>query len=344
LYREQGQFAKALDDLTRAIDLDSAMTSQALVSRGFTYRLMGRSQHPQALQDFNRAIELYAQDSWAIAQRGYLYMVEDNYSQALKDFNRALEINPEFTWALLSRGETYRLMRQKDEALKTINQALAIEPENGIALANRSYLYFFDLFNQKAAERDIEQVLAQNPEDSDMLALRGALALFYGDYARALASFERAIALNPEDAIALTNRGEIFLIRKQYEAAQASFNQALKLDATDTWTQYLQALTLYAQGKSAQADRLVPDLLAQVTLEYADEPGDWRAVINLAILNLLAKQPERAGQLYRKAAASAPPDLLQEGYHDLNTFLSVFPKHPQALAMQALLRPRLSKK
>ena len=54
---------------------------------------MGRSE--EALADFDHAIELDANNSWAIASRGETYRMLGRYEEALADFNCGVKLDPE---------------------------------------------------------------------------------------------------------------------------------------------------------------------------------------------------------------------------------------------------------
>ncbi|MEH2183547.1 tetratricopeptide repeat protein, partial [Nostoc sp.] len=98
----------------------------ALGWRGETYRLM--KQYTEALQDFDRAIELDPKYAWAIASRGETYHSIKQYTEALQDFNRAIELDPKLEWAIASRGETYHSIKQYTEALQDFNRAIELDP------------------------------------------------------------------------------------------------------------------------------------------------------------------------------------------------------------------------
>ncbi len=63
--------------------------------------------YPEALADFNRAIELDERYALAIASRGQTYRLMGKYPEALVDFDKAIELNGKYTWAIAKRGETY---------------------------------------------------------------------------------------------------------------------------------------------------------------------------------------------------------------------------------------------
>ena len=44
------------------------------------------------------AIELDAEDAWAIASRAWTYRLKGDYDRALVDLDRAIELDPEYAW------------------------------------------------------------------------------------------------------------------------------------------------------------------------------------------------------------------------------------------------------
>ena len=74
---------------------------------GEAYRLQG--DYARALADLDRAIELNPKYDWAFAQRGVTYRLQGDYVRALADFDRAIELDPKYDQAFAQRGVTYRL-------------------------------------------------------------------------------------------------------------------------------------------------------------------------------------------------------------------------------------------
>jgi len=67
---------------------------------------MGR--YDEALADLNRAIELDADQDWAIASRGETYQAIERYDEALADLNRAIELYPGHDDYIRKRAEIQR--------------------------------------------------------------------------------------------------------------------------------------------------------------------------------------------------------------------------------------------
>jgi tetratricopeptide (TPR) repeat protein len=103
--------------------------------------LASRGQTDDALTDFNRAIELDRNYTWAIAARGQTYLELNRYDDALADFNRAIKLDRNYTWALGGRGQTYRRLKRYDDALADFNRAIELDRNYTWAIAARSQTY-----------------------------------------------------------------------------------------------------------------------------------------------------------------------------------------------------------
>jgi len=82
--------------------------------------------YEEALEDFNRAIELDPQYKWAIANRGRTYCLMERYEEALQDFNRAIELDPKDDWYRYLRSLIYLAFQQAVSAKADLNIAIEI--------------------------------------------------------------------------------------------------------------------------------------------------------------------------------------------------------------------------
>lgn len=95
--------------------------------RGQTYRPIGR--HGEALTDINRAIELWPEAGWAVAERDEAYRLLDRYDDALIDSTRVTRTEPGRSMRAHQPGWTYRLMAGDNGALADFNLAIALWPD-----------------------------------------------------------------------------------------------------------------------------------------------------------------------------------------------------------------------
>ena len=87
LLRKLERYPQAIAALTRGIKR-SPKETVLFTNRGLAYRNMGNTE--KALEDYSRAIEL-DENVLAIHNRGQLYLSQGDTDKALADFNRALK-------------------------------------------------------------------------------------------------------------------------------------------------------------------------------------------------------------------------------------------------------------
>uniref|UniRef100_UPI0039C69EF4 tetratricopeptide repeat protein n=1 Tax=Nostoc sp. CCY0012 TaxID=1056123 RepID=UPI0039C69EF4 len=202
----------------------------ALSWRGVTYHLMER--YPEALQDFDRAIQLDPNDKLAIALRGETYHLMERYTEALPDFDRAIQLDPNNQWAIARRGETYRRMERYTEALPDFDCAIQLDPNDKRAIANRGVTYHL-MERYTEALPDFDRAIELDPKYDWAITLRGETYCLMERYAEALPDFDRAIQLNPNDQWAISRRGGIYRLMERYTEALQDFDRAIQLDPND---------------------------------------------------------------------------------------------------------------
>ncbi|MFN6559796.1 MAG: tetratricopeptide repeat protein [Nostoc sp. ChiSLP01] len=303
-YRLMEQYDKALQNFDRAIELYPRYVV-AIVNRGVTYCLMKR--YEEALQDFNLVIELDLQNQWAIAHRGDTYYLMERYDEALQDFNCAIEINPKYKWAFVSRGETYRLMERYDQALQDFNRAIELNPKDYWAIAHRGETY-------RLMER----------------------------YDQALQDFDLAIELGPKYDWAIAHRGYTYFRMERYDQALQDFDCAIEIDPKDDSYRYLRAVVYLAleQAESAEADLNIAIEIAQ--RKHTEKPDNYEKTLDLAIYHLVAGNVSTAQELYQTALEQTPsPSKIRNAIQYLKDLVRVFPENTYAQQVKALLEKKL---
>jgi len=340
-YRLMERYTEALQDFDRAIELDPKY-DWAIASRGFTYRLM--KHYTEALQDFNRAIELDPKSAWAIAGRGQTYKSMEHYTEALQDFDRAIELDPKLDWAIANRGQIYKSMEHYTEALQDFDRAIELNPKYDWAIASRGETYRLMECYTKALQ-DFDRAIELNPKSKSAwsIAFRGETYRLMERYTEALQDFDRAIELNPKYDWAIASRGQTYLMLKLYNEALADFNRSINLDSDSNWKLYNRALAYQALNLAdkARADLMLAIKFAKQHCEK--DANDWSNTFNLALYYLAAQYIQPAEQLYRYALSKgASSESIREAIQNLNDFLTVFPDHVQATSIRQLLQSSLT--
>jgi tetratricopeptide (TPR) repeat protein len=97
LNHDLGHDKEALADLNRAVELNNRV-ADTFYHRG--YANLALNNLDDSIKDFTRAIEMeFPQIAWAYQGRGTTLMKKGLMQEAINDFNKALELNSEIIWA-----------------------------------------------------------------------------------------------------------------------------------------------------------------------------------------------------------------------------------------------------
>lgn len=225
-FREQNRLADALSDYNRALDL-APDHSWAYNNRGVVYRAMGNS--AEGIRNYTRAIELEPEFAMAYNNRGNAYSDLGDYDAALRDYNRAIELDPEYAKAYDNRGVIHTYRQDYLAAIKDHSRAIDLNPFFANAYSNRAVAYR-RRGQYPEAVRDASRAIELDPADPLAYINRGTANLNNGNQDAAFADFNHALDLDPNSAIANNNRGVIHERRGEYEAAIRDHRRAIELD------------------------------------------------------------------------------------------------------------------
>lgn len=94
-----------------------------------------------AIQDFDQALRLKANDAMALNGRGMAYLDAGKPQLALADFNAAIGANPGDGDAFDNRGYLERYNGAFDASISDESHAIELEPDAALPWANRGYAY-----------------------------------------------------------------------------------------------------------------------------------------------------------------------------------------------------------
>lgn len=193
------------------------------------------------------------------------------------------------------------------------------------------------------AEDGYRQLLAEHPDDAEVLHLLGILRGQRGDVAGGLALVARAGELAPDDAACQYTLGEMQLSQGQLDAAERAYEQARQLNPN----------LAAAHGGLGQIALLRGDIDAAEThfkVALRADENDVQAITGLGNVANARGDAPRALQLFTQAAELAPDDpliqtsyaraMLEQGMLDfasraLDNALAAKPDYPLALALRA---------
>jgi tetratricopeptide (TPR) repeat protein len=178
------------------------------------------------------AVSKYPQIAMAHLNRGNALCIRGQLEQALQDYNRALEIRPRYGDAYFGRGNLYLKKGDYAKAIPDLTSAIRLKSHSFEAAENLDKAYIFyaetiereidenpqdaQLFynkgvldeNQKQFEKALSsytQAIALDPNLAEAFNNRGNLYYEKGLYEKARSDYEQSIRINPRQQEALVN-------------------------------------------------------------------------------------------------------------------------------------------
>ena len=121
---------------------------------------MVKGEFDSALVDYNRAVELKADDPLLFVGRGRTHFNLKSYDLSVKDFDKAVELNPNAAIAFLNRGASFEKLGNKEKALADYQRAATLDNSNETAKAEAKRLQ--DEFAMAAAAKSVPAPLTAN--------------------------------------------------------------------------------------------------------------------------------------------------------------------------------------
>jgi tetratricopeptide (TPR) repeat protein len=157
LYK-QGEREKAIAIYAEAIVLDPQLLL-AYKNLGLTAGEL--SQFDMALDNFNKVIEMEAEDAVNYRHRGAIYYYLKLFDEALSDFNKAINIDESFADAYYWRGLT-NLESSPIQSVEDFSTSIELNPGNDQCYLDRACAHAM-LGNYTAAKIDLVSSIEINP-------------------------------------------------------------------------------------------------------------------------------------------------------------------------------------
>jgi TolB-like protein/Tfp pilus assembly protein PilF len=222
----------------------------------------------------------------------------------------------------LAALNTFQAGPELEEAVVLLDQVLVADPEHVKARALRTYIDVYDnieagdfaLANQQI--REIEQLFAAAPEETDVANMTAYVLQRTGQPERALAIHETLLENDPLNVSLLIGIAEDHEIMGQFDQARAFTERALEINPDSP----------AAHAKAAKLAQHVGDDLAYVRhMARASElaPLDWEIHANMAVFLYNVGLVEEGDRYLDKVLALAP-----------NRSMSQFARLTRAVAMK----------
>jgi len=126
----ENRFAEAIAVYGRILELKPDELIRSLIYKHRGMAKFAQSNYQDAIQDFNKALELDPKSYRVAYYRGVVRSVLKQFSEAIDDYTMSLEINPYQAFCLFRRGQSYFHIGDYPQALSDCEASLAMEPNN----------------------------------------------------------------------------------------------------------------------------------------------------------------------------------------------------------------------
>lgn len=174
-YSYLGDYANAIDQISRAIEMDRDPDGYYYLTRAFNYRKMG--EYDKAIADCTKCLEYAPMMVTPYYMRGWCYELKGDDDKAMADYNLGIEIGDYYPYIFLMRAEQYEKHGDIEKARADYEQVVA---KDTVARTGSCRQYALAALGQEKEALDwMEQIIAQDSLESgnyyDMSCLLGRM-------------------------------------------------------------------------------------------------------------------------------------------------------------------------
>jgi tetratricopeptide (TPR) repeat protein len=291
------QTKEAIDDFNKSIELSS---ENATVYNNRGNALMDLGHPDEAVKDFDRAVTLSPNYGPAYNNRGNARVALGQYSLAFQDFRKAVELMPQSAVPFNGRGMAHAELKRYHAAVRDLSRAIGLNAKYVAAYRHRAEAYLA-LGMYREAVADATQVFTLEPElsDPDFLLLRARAYAGDKKLNQALDDLNKVIEEKPDMVDAYIERGMVFIGGRRFDDAIGDLTRALELDPRN-----VKAYTTRATAK-LQADAK-DDALYDANQALTINSNDPLALRVRGNIYEALERPDDAITDYRTALAQDP--------------------------------------
>lgn len=290
---QRGQSYDAMESFDKAIELNDELAG-AYSGRGSIY--YEQQEYDKALEEYDKAISISPDFDMAYAafsNRAIIYFIKSNYAQSIADNSRAIELNNKYTQAYEFRGLAYEAIEEYDHALSDCDKAMELDTKSSTAELCRGRVYEAKGDNTKAIEH-FNKAIELDPKNVVAYLDIGDFYCDRKEYKKAIENCNEAIKIYPGYALAYNSRGYYFNLRGKYKKAIKDFDKSIELDAKLSYPYNNRGNSYYYKKKYNIA---INDFEKAIELDSKN----GKAYNNLTKVQIILKQYQRALQTINTA-------------------------------------------
>jgi len=247
-----GSYPRAIEEFQKSLELDPRM-DETEVLLAFSYFDTGQLQ--RAIPLLERAYQTKKDDPDVAAHLGLAYLRQEQADKALVVLSHWAEIQPNSAEALYFKGKAAQYVASN--AFATLTK---IAPNS-----YRTLQLGAELLRQQglapAAINEYKKAIALKPDAAGLHYALGTLYRELGRLDEALAEFNQELKIT-DDPLTYYLIGDVYLQQNNMDRAQQSLLKALTIQPGLTGAELDLAKTYQAQGKTAQAVKMLQAVIA----------------------------------------------------------------------------------
>ncbi|PYK04927.1 MAG: hypothetical protein DME67_06825 [Verrucomicrobia bacterium] len=166
------------------------------------------------------------------------------------------------------------------------------------ARPERIFSRAFQQGNYRAAGKQYQQILAEDPNNLDALSNLGVVYVRSGNLRSAESTLEKAVAIAPDNDFLLTTLGVVQYRQSKFDEAIVQLTKAIAVNPKSATAHNYLGIAASQKGRQQEAEK-------EILQALANNPDDADAHFNLAVI-LITTQPgskELAREHYARATA-----------------------------------------
>lgn len=225
-YARIGQTKLAIDDFNRAAQL---FPEYAAIYNNRGNLLLALGYPDEAIKDFNRAIVLAPGYAAALSNRAGAFAKVGHNDQAIRDYTASVRLMPQAAAPLAGRGRVHLATGRPHAAIRDFSRAVTADPRFATAYRSRAEAKL-DIMRAPDAIEDLSRAIAFDANNPELYLLRGQAYLAADNVGAALKDLTQVVTLDPNSARGYAARGLASGVAQNYEEAFADLNRAIELD------------------------------------------------------------------------------------------------------------------
>lgn len=228
---EYGKNLKELNDQIEQSEIkrekDNQMTSGDYIRSGNRY--YDKKDYQNALESYNRAVELDENNAVAYYNRGCVFSRQKEYNKAIADYSKAIELDKNYVNAYYGRGIVYGEQGKYDKAIEDYSRTIELDKNYAYAYNNRGIVFYEQREYEKAIE-DYSKAIELDENDAVAYYNRGIVYDEQGKYDKAIEDYSRATELDINYKNAYLNRAYVYRLLGENEKALEDEKMAEKCE------------------------------------------------------------------------------------------------------------------